>query len=97
MAHWSSHDQRRKGHQEKSQPANETQTQKQKTLVYVISILNVTRYATQVNRQHINTVMEVVERTHNDITTLFNIMNVIYACINYEQILLHISSILANL
>ena len=36
----------------------ETQTQQQETLVHVISILNVTRYATQVNRQHINTVME---------------------------------------
>ena len=31
-----------------------TQQKQQKTLVHVISILNVTRYATQVNRQHIN-------------------------------------------
>ena len=50
-----------------------------------------------VNRQHINTVMEVVERTHNNVTTLFNIMSSIYTHINYQQILLHIHSILANL
>ena len=69
----------------------ETQTQQQETLIHVILILNVTRYAMQVNRQHINAVMEVVERTHNDVTTLFNIMSSIYAHINYLQILLHTS------
>ena len=41
-----------------------TQHNQQETLVHVISILNVTRYATQVNRQHINIVMDTVERTH---------------------------------
>ena len=51
----------------------------------------------KVNRQHINTVMEVVERTYNDVTTLFNITNSIYTCMNYQQILLHICSILTNL
>ena len=40
------------------------QHQHQETLVHIISILNVTRYVTQVNRQHINLVMEAVERTH---------------------------------
>ena len=75
----------------------ETQTQQQETLVHVISILNVIRYAMQVNRQHINAVIEVVERTHNDITTLFNITSSIYTCINYQQILLHVCPILANL
>ena len=51
----------------------------------------------QVNRQHINSVMEAVERTHNDVTTLFNITSSIYTHINYQQILLHICSFLANL
>ena len=60
-------------------------------------MLNITRYATQVNRQHINTVMEAAERTHNNATTLFNIMSSIYTHINYQQILLHIHFILANL
>ena len=42
-------------------------------------------------------VMEAVQRTHNDITTLFNISSSIYTHINYQQIFLHICSILANL
>ena len=72
-------------------------TQQQEILAHVILILNITRYAMQVNRQHINAVMEAVERTHNDITTLINIMSSIYTHINYQQILLHVCSILANL
>ena len=73
------------------------QTHQQDTLVHVISILNVIRYAMHVNRQHINAVMEAVQRTHSDITTLFNITSLIYTCINYQQILLHVHSILVNL
>ena len=68
----------------------ETQTQQQETLVHVIFILNVTRYAMHINRQNINAVMEAVERTHNDVTTLFNITSSIYTHINYQQILIHI-------
>ena len=75
----------------------ETQTQQQDTLVHVISILNITRYPMKVNRQHINAVIEAVQRTHQDITTLFNITSSIYTCINYQQILLHVCSILVNL
>ena len=74
----------------------ETQTQQQDTLVHVISKLNVTRYAMQVNRQHINVVLEAIQRTHNDVTTLFNISSLIFTHKNYQQILLHIHSILAN-
>ena len=44
-----------------------------------------------------NVVMEAVQRTHNDVTTLFNVMSSIYTHINCQQILLHICSILANL
>ena len=51
----------------------------------------------QVNGQHINMVMQVVQRTYNDITMLFNITSSMYTHINYQQILLHIHSILANL
>ena len=65
----------------------ETQTKQQETLVHVISILKVTRYATRVNRQHINAVMETVERTHIDTTTLHNITSSIYICINMCSIL----------
>ena len=74
-----------------------TQTHQQETLVHVISIWNITRYTTQVNQQHINAVLQAVERTHNDVTTLFNITSSMYTCINYQQILLHVCSIMANL
>ena len=75
----------------------ETQTHQQDNVVHEISIMNITRYAMQVNRQHINAVMETVQRTHNDVTTLFNITSSIYNFINYQQILLYLHSILANL
>ena len=41
-----------------------TQHNQQETLVHIISILNITRYATQLNRQHINIVMTTAEKTH---------------------------------
>ena len=34
-----------------------TQQKQQETLVHIISVLNLTRYATQVNRQHINVIV----------------------------------------
>ena len=70
---------------------------KQETLVHVISVLNVTRYAMQVKRQHIHLVMDAVERTHHDFTMLYNITNSLYTNLNYQQIVHHICSILANL
>ena len=74
-----------------------TQHNQQETLVCVISILNVTRYVTQVNRQHINIVMNVAEKTHQDVTTLYNITHSLYSSLSYQQIVLHVCSILANL
>ena len=73
------------------------QHQQQETLVHIISILNVTRYTNQVNRQHMNLVKEVVERTQQDITTYYNISSSLYIHLDYQQIVLHIHSILANL
>ena len=40
-----------------------TQHQQQETLVHIISVWNVTRYATQVKRQHINVVMDIRKDT----------------------------------
>ena len=74
-----------------------TQHKQQEILVHIISVLNVTRYATQVNRQHINLVMDTIERTHQDVTTLYNITSSLYKSLSYQQIILHIYSILANL
>ena len=73
------------------------QHKQQETLVHIISVLNFTRYVTQVNRQHINLVMDVIERTHQDIIMLYNITKSFYTSLNYQQIVLHIHSILANL
>ena len=74
-----------------------TQHNQQETLVHVISILNITRYTTQVNRQHINIVMSAAEKTHQDVMTLYNIMHSLYSSLSYQQIVLHIQSLFANL
>ena len=73
------------------------QHQQQETLVHIIFVLNVTRYAIQVKRQHINLVMQAVERTQQDITTFYNITSLIYTSLDYQQIVINISFILANL
>ena len=49
------------------------------------------------NRQHIHIVMDTVERTHQDATTLYNITHSLYNNLSYQQIILYICSILANL
>ena len=73
------------------------QHNQQETLVNIISILNVTRYAIQVKRQHTNIVMDTVERTLQDVTTFYIITTSPYNSLNYQQIILHVFSILANL
>ena len=42
-------------------------------------------------------VIEALERTHQDVTMFYNITSSLYTCLNYQQILLHTYSILANL
>ena len=74
-----------------------TQHTQQETLVHIISVLNVMRYATHMHRQHINLVKDTVERTHQDLTMLYKITSSLYKSLNYQQIVLHIHSILANL
>ena len=41
--------------------------------------------------------MDMTEKTRQDITTLYNIMNSLYNSMSYQQIVLHIRSLLANL
>ena len=74
-----------------------TQHSQQETLVHVISILNITSYATHANRQHINIVMTTAEKTHQDVTRLYNFTHSLYSSLSYQQIVLHICSILENL
>ena len=45
------------------------QTAWQKTIVHIVYILNVNRYATQVNRQHINIVKDAVDKMVQDVNT----------------------------
>ena len=43
------------------------------TLVHIVSILNVTRYATPVNRHSINSLIDAIHSTAQDINNLFNV------------------------
>ena len=72
------------------------QATQQETLVHIVSILNITGYITKINRQHINIVMDVVDKKENDVKTLYNITNSRYTSLSYHQLGLHIRPILAN-
>ena len=74
-----------------------TQSSQQETLVHVISILNVTQYATQVNRHRINVLMDKVDKTSQDINNLYNLATSLATSISFHQLILHIRSVFANL
>ena len=74
-----------------------TQSSQQETLVHIISILNVIRYAMQVNRNSINTLMEVARTTSHDIDNLYNLTTSLFTNVNFHQLILHIRSVFANL
>ena len=74
-----------------------TQSSQQETLVHIISILNVTRYATQVNRHSINALMDAARATSYDINNLYNLTTSLTTSINFHQLILHIRSVFANL
>ena len=73
------------------------QNVQQETIVHTVSILNVTRYATQVNRQYINAVMDAVDKMVQDVNHLYNITTSLYTSLSNHQLVLHIRSVLANL
>ena len=74
-----------------------TQSSQCNTLVHIISILNVTRYATQVNRHSINSLIDAIHTTTQDINNLYNLTTSLMASINFNQMILHIRSVFANL
>ena len=74
-----------------------TQASQCNTLVHIVSILNITRYVTQVNRHSINTLMDAVRTTSHDINTLYNLTNSLATSINFNQMILHIRSVFAKL
>ena len=73
------------------------QTLQCNTLVHIVSILNVTRYATQVNRHSINNLIDAVHTTSQDINNLYNLTTSLATSINFNQMILHIRSVFANL
>ena len=72
------------------------QNLQQDTLVHVISILNITRYAAQVNRQHINIFMDTVNKTGYNVNNLYNITISLATSLSCYQPVLHIRSVLAE-
>ena len=75
----------------------ETQSPQQETLVHIISILNVTRYAAQVNRHSINILMDKMDETTQDVNNLYNLTTSLATGLIYHLIVLYIRSVLANL
>ena len=74
-----------------------TQSSQQETLVHIISILNITRYAAQVNRHSINILMDVAEATSHDINNLYTLTTSLATSVSFHQLILHIRSVFANL
>ena len=74
----------------------ETQSAQQDTLVHIMSILNVTRYAAQVNRHSINILMDKVDENSQDVNNLYNLTTSLATSLSYHQIILYIRSVLAN-
>ena len=73
-----------------------TQSSQQETLLHMILILNVTRYATQVNRHNINALMDAARATSYDINNLYNLTTTLTTSINFHQLILHIRSVFVN-
>ena len=75
----------------------ETQSTQQETLVHIVSILNVTRFAVHVNRHSINILMDKVVETSQDVNNLYNLTTLLATSLSYHQLVLYIRSVLTNL
>ena len=67
-----------------------TQENQWKTMVHIVSILNLTCYETQVNRQWINIILKELTKSNEDIRALFNITNQLATQVQVENIVLHL-------
>ena len=74
-----------------------TQSAQCDTLVHIVSILNVTRYATQVSRNSINSLIDAVHSAAQDIDNLFNVTSSLTSSINFNLMTLYLRSVFANL
>ena len=66
-------------------------------MVHIVSILNLTRYKTQVNRQQINIILKELTKSNEDIRALFNITNQLATQVQVQNIMLYLRAMLANL
>ena len=66
-------------------------------MVHIVSILNLTRYETQVNRQWINIILKKLTKSNEDIRALFNITNQLATQVQVQNIVLHLRAMLTNL
>ena len=66
-------------------------------MVHIVSILNLTRYETQVNRQQINIILKELTKSNEDIRALFNITNQLATQVQVQNIILHLRAMLTNL
>ena len=66
-------------------------------MVHIVSILNLTRYETQVNRHRINIILKELTKSNKDIRALFNITNQLATQVQVQNIVLHLRAMLANL
>ena len=74
-----------------------TQSTQQETLVHIVFILNVTRYAAQVNRHIKNILMDRVDETSHDVNNLYSLTTSWPTSLSYHQLVLYIRSVVANL
>ena len=74
-----------------------TQSSQCDTLVHIVSILNVTQYATQVNRHSINSLIDAIHTATQDIDNLYNVTTSLASSITFHQMILHIRLVFANL
>ena len=63
----------------------------------MISISNITTYATQVNRQKINEVIDALQKANQDMNILLNVTDVLTECLRYHQIYTYAHTISAYL
>ena len=63
-------------------------------MVHIVSILNLTCYETQVNRQWINIILQELTKSNGDIS--FNITNQLATQVQVQNIVLHLRAMLAN-
>ena len=75
----------------------EAQSTQEETLVLIVSILNVTQYAAQVNRHSINILVDRMDETSHDVNNLYNLTTSLATSLSYHQLVLYIRSVLANL